>query len=317
MKHILSLPLILLTLFSCCSTQKVTGQNDNKMPKHPLVKVEYSHGEAFLMFPRFRASFMTKGDSVMAISYNMDHMSTCLYHITHPNIMQELTKVIEDNKMYAYERSYVDPRVYDGWSWNFSAKFTSNPSSYADTEYINSSGSNDKPKGKGLNELESKMKEALSTATFLYTCNEEGKEIPNVPIEMRRGDSKAIDYLWLMRNDYNGRLDVRFHDTDTSKYYTAHFNNQIPPKKLIKINKRAERCYGSRIIIEGNNTPVIYLIVDNGAVESIAISDLFSEEPHTTRFSKTRDLTEVKLVNGTVKGIDKKGNEVDIKWEKK
>lgn len=308
MKYGPILSIMFLSLFSCSTAQK--------MPEQPLVKVSYTYGSQMIRYSEFDVTIMSEGDSVYAITFDQDMEQRCRYRITEPHLMDTLRTIIEQNKMYEYESHYINRMVLDGWAWNYSAYFEDKGNPPTGT-YLSSSGSNARPKNStGLHQLEVRMKKALSTAEFLYTCNDEGQEIPNVTLSMRRGDSGGIDYLYLMPNDYDGRLDYRFHDIDTSAMYRHHFADLLPFKDYQKLQIRAERCYGARIITESLPHPVLYLIVDNGAAEAIDLTDLAKEAPHTTRHSLTCGLTDIRLIDGKVMGIDQQQQPVEIQWQK-
>lgn len=298
--------IMLSSLFSCSSAQK--------MPEQPLVKVSYSFGSQMMRYNEFDVTIMSEGDSVYATIFDLDIQQKCRYRIAEPHLMDTLRTIIEQNKMYEYEGYYTNRMVLDGWSWSYSAYFEDNGNPPT-SSYLSSGGSNASPKdSKGLHLLETQMKKALQTAQFLYTCDDEGREIPNVPLEMRRGDSGGIDYLYLMPNEYDRRLDFRFHDIDTSAMYRRHFAELRPFKDFQKLNIRAEHCYGARIITDSLPHPVLFLIVDNGAVEAIDLTDLAQEAPHTTRFSITNGLTDIQLIDGKVMGIDNQKNTIEILW---
>lgn len=307
MKRFLVLPLMLFGLFSCSS---------QKMPQLPLVEVSYSHGSQMNRYPDSKMKILCEGDSVCAICFDQERLKYCKYRVEQPGVMEELRSVIEDYKMYKYDDHYDNKLVLDGWSWGYHARFSDNAQPKPNKAYLSSGGSNAKPRNsEGLDKLASAMGAAIRNATFLYVCNEDGMEVPDVPHELEFGDSSAVDYLYLMRNDYDGRLDYRFHDIEESETFRATFGDIEPPTGLLNLKKRAERCYGSRIIITDPKCPVLYLLVDKGGVEAVDVIDLMKEQPQTTRFSITRGLTDIQLIDGVVKGIDASGAAVDIEWE--
>jgi len=307
MKRFLVLPLMFFSLLSCSFA---------KMPKLPLVEVYYSHGSQMNRFPQFCMTIRCEGDSVCAICFDQERMGYVKYRINESGIMDTLRSVIEDNKMYQYKDHYNNKHVLDGSSWGFHARFSDNAEPAPNKAYLSSGGSNAGPRNnKGRSILESKMKAALKSAELLYSCNEEGEEVPNVPIEVRSGDDSAVDFIYLIHNEYYGRLDFRFHDTDKSEMFRALLGDLQIESSCKSLKTRAERSYGSKIVVADPKCPVLYLIVDQGAVEAVDLVDLVKEQPHTTRFSVTRGLTDIQLIDGVAKGIDANGNAVDIEWE--
>lgn len=307
MKNLIPLSIMLFSLFSWCTA-------NNPKPKHPLVEVQYRHGSQMNINPDFDMTFLTRGDSVVAIVYDEVRWSKCLYRITEPGIMDTLRHLMMEYKMYNYDDHYTNPHVFDGWFWTYHAKFQDpSATSSSDYQYLSSSGSNSSPRNGGLSALRSRMKQAMESAEFLYTCDDRGAEIPDVPIEMYQGDYGQLDFLYLINRRDEG-MDLRFHDLDESQYFRTHFPD-AKPSAYVSLGLRATHAYGSRIIDDGQGNIVLYVIVDHGFIEAAALPELVAEHPHTTRFSRQSGFREVRLIAGQVMGIDKNGRIVEIEWE--
>lgn len=284
-----------------------------KVPTMPLQKVQYSYGSQMYPKPEFEMTFFVNEGLTYAIAFDYQSQQNLCYLIKQDHAMETLNEIIIEKKMYNYQSYYNNPNVLDGTHWSFFAKNyeEKDPKSYS---YISSGGSNAGPKNDGLRTLRAQMQQLLEGAEYLYPCDEEGNEIPNVPLDARYGDEGELDYLYLIRNEYDNRMDVRFHDLDESPMFGQTFGVLRPHTQYITIEKRASRCFGGRALCL-NGVPTICLIVDEGAIETIAVSDVLNGKYQTTRFSKNKGLKDVILSDGQLYGIDRFEHQVMIEWE--
>lgn len=296
-----------MSLFSC-------NANKKKMLELPMMNIEYRYGSQMISTPSFSMYFFTEGDQVYATVFDTNTNKTYRYHVTQADAMDQMRQLIRDKKIYSYKEHYNNRFVLDGDFWSFHATF-GDSEDYSQRQFLSSSGSNAGPRGDGLSALAALMKQLIADAERLYACDEEGHEIPDVPIETMMGDNGGLDYLSLTYNEYYRRMNYRLHDIEKSEQFGAHFPNAQPSDAYNSIQTRAEKCYGAHIFDEGKNGWQIYMIVENGAIESMPLSALVKGENQTSRFSKTAGLTDVRLVEGKVMGIDKQGQEVLIEWE--
>lgn len=299
---------MILSLFDCCSSKP-------KEYDAPLTSVSYRYGSQMIPMPDFDMKLYDDEGTVYAIVFDQTRMTLCRYQITQDSVMERLHSVILDKKMYNYESRYVNMHVLDGWRWSFEADFKISDKTQRSKAHLSSYGSNAHPKGDGLKTLEHTMKEAMQGAVFMYVCNEKGEEIPDVPYETRHGKNDIVDFLVLSINDYDGRLDCYLYEYEKSEMFKERYGDIKFEKTYLTIKKRAERCYGVKVLDDGKTAPRIYLIVDEGAIESVSIDDIVKGEPRTTQYSITKGLTDVVLINDAVCGIDKTGNTVEIQWE--
>ena len=177
LRHFLLLSMSILTLFASCFSCRLTPK-----PKRPLVSVYYHYGSQMLPWPSVSIRVNQDSTGITAIVFDRDSIRYGCYRIHDEALMQKLTDVIMQHKMYRYKRSYINPYVLDGDSWGFGATFhdsTSTLDTYEE-DHFSSGGSNRWPKGDGLRELSRVLKEAMQSAELLYHCDEEGARLTEV-----------------------------------------------------------------------------------------------------------------------------------------
>lgn len=308
MKRITSILLSLLSIFPCCADKQPA-------PTLPLTRISYRYGSQMIRYPSTDMTFFTENDSVFAIVFDIEEIKYRRYLIKQEGLMQELNDIFLENKMYKYKSSYNDPNVLDGDGWSFNAKFSGlDEQGKKQKLSISSGGSNAWPKGNGLSLIRDAMKRALEGAQYLFVCDEEGHEIPDVPLDARMASHEDCDYIYANYREYYSCYEIRFHDLDTNENYLKIYGDYRPENIDYDIKTRAEKSYGFRIY-NVNGQLIIYLIVEQGAVESIPLDDLVKGKDQTTSFSVTQGLTDVVIVDGKPMGIDKQGETVEIIWE--
>lgn len=309
MKRLLMTTISILTLLSCFA-------KGPSMPSRPLVKVSYRYGSQMSIYPEIKYTLHKDENGIYIIWFETNKRKLCRYNINDASLFEKITEVIRTHKMYKYKGQYTDPRVLDGISWSFTAQFNDSTSSYKtyDEDHISSGGSNKWPDDNGMQVISEIVKKAMLTARFEYVCNEDGKEIPDVTYNMLH-NNETVDYLYLFRNEYDGRLDVKFHDLDESKMFKEQFGDVTIENKYVTIKTKSERTYGA-IVLDDGTGPIIYAIVDNGAVESVPVAEIVRGNLKMTRISKNKDLVEVSLdENNKLVGLNKKGVKEIFKWD--
>ena len=77
--------------------------------------------------------------------------------------MMKFRQIIEEEMMYKYKESYIPTlEVLDGWGWSFHATFS-------DGSVISSHGSNESPKGNGLDRISDYMAELVQDGVQIET----------------------------------------------------------------------------------------------------------------------------------------------------
>lgn len=145
----------------------VTGVScaTKKMPEAELVSLRYTNTGTMAGFIYEGEMLKDKNGEMVLRAMKESYGPLFEKRLTKAEV-QHFRKIIEEEKMYAYKERYL-PRmqVLDGEMWGFDAMF-------ADGSIIDSSGSNEWPKGNGLSRIRSYMEELVQDGVQIKQIDE-------------------------------------------------------------------------------------------------------------------------------------------------
>ena len=116
------------------------------MPEGKLLNVEYTESGTMAGF-QFEGRVNTGKNGVVRMEVSSESYGPVVKKKVNANVLDDLRKIIEEEKMYAYKENYQPSfEVLDGESWYFNAAFEND-------KYISSGGSNAWPAGDGLKRI--------------------------------------------------------------------------------------------------------------------------------------------------------------------